>query len=112
MDGILVNVRIGSVQIAQRFRESVRRGFKDEPFVARAGAERPIDRKSQLEGHIESWRRRRMAVEVDSRQIVKLISAAANQLDDSLEATFRAGNLNCRSWSQSECTQTGNEGQI
>src|SRR5580692_5994993 len=112
VDCVFVNIRIGSVQIAQRFRESVRRGFENKQFVASAGTERPIDRKSQLEGHIESWRRWRIAVKLDPRQIVKRILSSANQLDDSFEPSFRAENLNCRSWPESECTQTGNEGQI
>ena len=111
-DGTFVNVRIGSVQIAQRFRETVMPRFEDKPFVARAGSERPIYRKSKLEGHIESWRWRRIAVNLDSRQIVKRVSASSNQLDNSLEPSFRARNFNCRSRSQSERAQASHKGQI
>jgi hypothetical protein len=112
LDGTFVNVRVGSVQIAQRFRESVRRGFESKPFVAGARSEGPIDRKSKLEGHLESWSRRRIAVKLDPPQIVKRISASANQVDDSFEPSSRAGNLNCRSGSQSERAQTSHKGQV
>ena len=40
------------------------------------------------------------------------VSASANQVDDSFESSFRAGNLNCRSGAQSESTQTIHKSQI
>lgn len=107
-----MNVGIGSVQIAQRFRESVRLGFENKPFMVGAGSERPIDRKSQLKWHVESRSWRRIAVKLDSRKIVKRVSASLNEFDDSLKAPFRARNLNCRSGSQSERAQTSDKGQI
>ena len=93
----VVDVRISSVKVAQRFLESVVSGFEHKPFVFRIGAERPTDCQAQLERHIESRRYRRMTVKLDSRQVVKRISGISNQLDDSLESSSGRGNLDGRS---------------
>jgi len=53
-----------------------------------------------------------MTIKLDSRQIVKRILASSNQLDDSLEPSFRTGNLDCRARCQAECAKTGDERQI
>jgi hypothetical protein len=54
----VVDVRISSVKIAQRFLQSVVFLFEHKPFVFRIGAEGPTDCQAQLERHIESRRRR------------------------------------------------------
>lgn len=53
-----------------------------------------------------------MTIKLDSRQIVKRILASSNQLDDSLEPSFRTGNLYSRSRGQPECADPGDERQI
>ena len=108
----VMDVRIGSIEIAQRFLEPMRFGFEHKPLVLRAGATCPVDRQAQLEGHVESWRCRRITIELDSRQIVKRIFASSNQLDDSFEASLRTGNLDSGARSQAECTETCDERQV
>lgn len=107
-----VNIRIGSVQIAKRFRESVRTGLEHKPFMPCTGPKRPIDCESKLEGHVEARCCRRVPVKLDPRQVVKRVAAFPNQLNDSLEPSSAAGNLDRRSRSQTESAEAGDKGQI
>src|SRR5208282_909224 len=68
--------------------------------------------QAQLEGHIEPRGCGRIAIQLDSRQIVKGIPASPNQLDDSLESSSRTGNLDGRARSQAECAESGDECQV
>src|SRR5258707_6759217 len=53
-----------------------------------------------------------MTVKLDSRQVVKRISASSNQHDDSLESSSGRGDLYGRQRSQSERAKAGDECKI
>src|ERR1700726_3430782 len=53
-----------------------------------------------------------MTVKLDSRQVVKRISASSNQHDDSLESSSGRGDLYGRPRSQSERAKAGDECKI
>ena len=112
LDCAVVNIRVRSVQIAQRFLQAVLSGFEYKPFMLRAGTKRPIDRESKLEGHIEARCHRRVPIRLDPRQIVKGVAAFPNQFDDSLEPAFAAGDLDGRSRSQTESAETSDKCKI
>jgi len=112
LDCAVVNIRVRSVQIAQRFLQAVLPGFEYKPFMLRAGTQRPIDRESKLEGHIEARCHRRVPIRLDPRQIVKGVAAFPNQFDDSLEPAFAAGDLDGRSRSQTESAETSDKCKI
>src|SRR5215469_1776496 len=107
-----VNIWIRSVQVAQRFRKTVRPGLEHEPFMPRTRAKRPIDCQPKLKGHVEARCWWRVPVKLHSGQVVKRVAAFPNQLDDALEPTFAAGNLNSRARSQTKCAETGDKSQI
>ena len=112
LDCAVMNIRVRSVQIAQRFLQAVLPGFEYKPFMLRAGTKRPIDRESKLEGHIEARCYRRVPIKLDPRQVVKGVAAFPNQFDDSLEPPFAAGNLDGRSRSQTESAETSDKCKI
>jgi hypothetical protein len=73
---------------------------------------RARDRETEFKRHIESWSKRRSAVEFHSRQIVKRIAASANQAVDSVQAAFTASDLDCSVWDQAKAAQPRDEGQV
>ncbi len=111
-DCAVMNIRVRSVQVAQRFLQAVLPGFEYKPFMLRAGTKRPIDRESKLERHIEARCYRRVPIKLDPRQVVKGVAAFPNQFDDSLEPPFAAGNLDGCSRSQTESAETSDECKI
>ena len=69
-------------------------GLEDEPVV-RSGIDFcGCDSKPQFEGHIKSGRRGRRPVQLNSREIVNLIAATANQIDDLVQTVASAGDFN------------------
>ena len=112
LDCAVVNIRVRSVQVAQRFLQAVLPGFEYKPFMLRAGTKRPIDRESKLEGHVEARCCRRVPVKLNPRQVVKRVAAFPNQFDDSLEPPFAAGNLDGCSRSQTESAETSDKCKI
>jgi len=67
----VMNERVSTIQIAQRFRQAMWNLFEDKPSMRGAGNCCPSYDEPQLEGHIESRRPRHLAIDLDSRKIVK-----------------------------------------
>ncbi len=108
----VVDIRIGSVQIAERFCQTMRNSFENKPPMRGAAKCRPCYDEPQLEGHIESRRPWLLAIELDSREIVKRILAAAYQLHDSVEPAVAGWNFKRRARNKTETAQAGNEGEV
>ena|SRR5579862_1447856 len=107
-----MNQWVGTVQITQRFRKAMRDFFKNKPLVRGAANGCPRYSKPQFEGHVESWRWRLSTIELDSREIVKRISATAYQLHDSVEPTLARWNFESGSRHEAEAAQASNEGEV
>ncbi len=61
-----MNVRIGSVQIAERFTETMGNGLENKPLMGTAQIFLSRDRKTELKWHVESRRcRKTAAVDLD-----------------------------------------------
>src|ERR1700693_3089791 len=86
--------------------------FEYKPSMRGAGNCCPCYSKSEFEGHVESWRWRLSTIELDSRKIVKRISAAAYQLDDSIEPAVAGWNFESRPRHEAEAAQASNEGEV
>lgn|ERR1700683_11894 len=73
----------------------------------------PSDRETKLERHIEArCYGRSLTIEFDSGKIVKKISAASDQADDTIEPPSTTRDLDGSAWNKSETAQARYECQI
>lgn len=66
-DSTVMNVRIGSAQIAERFRRTAMNGLEYKPVMRSWPDFRSRDRKAKFKRHIESWRLGRGPIKLNSR---------------------------------------------
>lgn len=103
-----VNIRIGSIQVAEGVLQTVRSSFKHEPLMSIRGAVSDRDGKPYLEGHVES---RHAIRELDPAEIVKRVVAGLDQFKNAVEASSMAWNLERRSRAQAEGAEASDECQ-
>jgi len=103
-----VNIRIGSIQVAEGVLQTVRSSFKHEPLMSIRGAVSDRDGKPYLEGHVES---RHAIRELDPAEIVKRVVADLDQFKNAVEASSMAWNLERRSRAQAEGAEASDECQ-
>jgi len=74
-----MDVRVVSIEIAQRVLNSIRARFEKAELMPTWGLLRQADRQTELERHIEPWNPKRTTRQLDTRQIVKRIRARRYQ---------------------------------
>jgi len=80
-----MNIRIGSIQVAEGVLQTVRSSFKHEPLMSIRGAVSDRDGKPYLEGHVES---RHAIRELDPAEIVERVVAGLDQFKNAVEASL------------------------
>lgn len=92
-DGSVVNMRVGSVEVAQGLREPVAHCFHHKPNVPRVAGSFPRNGQPKLEGHVETRSAWRPAVELDSREVVDREAATFYETEDAVQPAFSSRNL-------------------
>lgn len=86
-----MNIRVASVEVAERLLESAMSGLEDEPGVSRRTQLLPSNRHSEFARHIEPGSRWRIPVDLHSGEVVDGVAAALDQSKNPLETTLAAG---------------------
>jgi hypothetical protein len=107
-----MNIRVASVEVAERLLESAMSGLEDEPGVSRRTQLLPSNRHSEFARHIEPGSRWRIPVDLHSGEVVDGVAAALDQSKNPLETTLAAGDAEGGSRLKTELAQSDDIGQI
>jgi len=88
-----VTIDVSSAQVTQGFLHSPALGFEHEPDVVTGIQIILGHREAKFEWHIEARCSRPPHVQLNSREVVKGITAAPDEMKDSIQATGAARNL-------------------
>jgi hypothetical protein len=95
-----MNIRVGSVVVAERLLPPAISGLEDEPGVSRRTQLLLSNRHSELAWHIEPGSRWRIPVDLQSREVVNGVAAPLDQSKNPIEPGARSGSVSApRIWS-------------
>jgi hypothetical protein len=105
-----MDIRVGAIQITQRFCESAIPAFVHEPGVFPIPYPLPRHAESEFERHVETWSRRAFPIEFDSRKVVNRKRTVPDQPKNSVQAPASTGNLQGRPRHKPERTNPADVG--
>ncbi len=107
-----MDIRIGTVKVAQRLVEATPDGFEYEPIVPSSLRLDGRHHQPEFKRHIESGRGRRLPIKLHTREIVKRIPTSLDQAEDAVEPPFAPRNFHGCPWRESESAEPSDKGQI
>ena len=101
-----MNVRIGSVQIAQGTLETIWSRLEDRPLISFVAMRRDCHGETQFEGHVESWC---AGTQLDAAEVVEGIAACRDEVPDAIQPSLRSGQLEYRARAEAKAAEPGYE---